>query len=131
MWKRFGPSEWQIEIRTEPLEVAPHVAALRGIKIERRGVPSLRFEQRSKQKRAIAHRDAGVARQRRDSHRRRIGIGRGEVEPELENGRHRRIMPYLEQGNVSLRPYNNTSESGKLSAFTLFFRAQRMAMSFA
>ena len=80
------------QVRAQPLEVAPHMPALRRIEIERRGGPALRLEDRPEQERAKAHPHVGVCGQRPDPHRRRVGIGRGEIEPEIEPGRHRAIF---------------------------------------
>ena len=83
--KRVGPPKRQRELGAEPLEIAPHVAALGGVKIERRCRPPLGLENRSEQEWAKAHVHTGLPRQRSDSHGRGIGIGRGEIEPELEH----------------------------------------------
>jgi hypothetical protein len=67
--KRIGQAELQSELGAQPLAIAHHVAALRRIEIERRGVPTLRFENRTEQERAPAHRHARRFRERRDAHR--------------------------------------------------------------
>ena len=54
--KGIGAAERHIQVRAQPLEVAPHVAALRRIEIERRGGPALRLEDRPEQERPEAHR---------------------------------------------------------------------------
>ena len=59
--KRLGPPERQAQVGAQPLEVAPHVAALGRIEIERRGSPALRLEDRPEQERPKAHRDAGLS----------------------------------------------------------------------
>ena len=56
--KQFGPPERQAQIRAQPLQVAPHVAALGRVEIERRGGPALRLENRPQQEGAKAHLDA-------------------------------------------------------------------------
>ena len=54
--KRIGPAERQRRgPAAEPLQVAPHVAALGLVEIERRGVPALRLEDRPEQERPKAH----------------------------------------------------------------------------
>ncbi len=83
--KRFGPPERQAQVRAQPLEVAPHVAALGGIEIERRRGPALVLEDRSEQEGAKAHLDTGLLGQRANAHGRRVGVGRGEIEPEIEH----------------------------------------------
>ena len=85
--KGIGAAERHVQVRAQPLEVAPHMPAFRRIEIERRGGPALRLEDRPQQERAKAHPHAGVCGQRPDPHRRRVGIGRGEIEPEIEPGR--------------------------------------------
>ena len=44
------------------LDVANHVAPLRGVDVERRGVPALRLEDRPEQERLPSHLDAGAMR---------------------------------------------------------------------
>src|ERR1700730_8425985 len=63
------------------------MAALGRKKIERRRVPTLRFEDRPEQKGPKTDLDAGLAGQRVNAHGGRIRIGRGEFEPEVQ-GRH-------------------------------------------
>jgi len=71
--------------QSKSAQVPPHIAALRGIKIERRGRPTLDLEDGPEQKRAKTHHNARLLCKRRDPHRRRVGIGGGEIEPEVEN----------------------------------------------
>src|SRR6202046_3648764 len=52
LWKRLRPFERKAHGAAGPLEVAPHVAALGGIDVERRIAPALREEDRPKQERA-------------------------------------------------------------------------------
>ena len=73
----------------EARQVAPHVAALHRVDVERRVVPALRGEDRPEQEGPPAQRHAGGARQRLDPHRGRVGVGAGELEPELGRRRHR------------------------------------------
>src|SRR5512144_522561 len=69
--------------RAQPFEVSPHVPALRRIDVERRVIPPLRREDRAEQERPPLYGDAARLGRLRDAHRRRIGIGAGELEPEL------------------------------------------------
>src|SRR5581483_7194882 len=84
--KRLRLAERQAEVGAETLEIAPHVAALGRVEIERRTIPALLLEDRTEQEWPEADGDAGLPRQRPDAQRRRIRIGRGEIEPELERG---------------------------------------------
>ena len=86
--KGIGATERHIQVRAQPLEVAPHVAALLRIEIERRRGPALCLEDRPEQERPEAHAHVGARGQGPNPHRRRIGVGRGEIEPEIERGRH-------------------------------------------
>ena len=70
----------------QPLQVAPHVAALGRVEIERRGVPALRLEDRAEQERPEAHVTPALAASGRMRRAAEIGIGRGEIEPEVEDG---------------------------------------------
>src|SRR5262249_1820014 len=88
LWKELGLPKRQIEIKANPLEVAPHIATPWGIKIERRSRPSLGLEQGAEQKRAKTHHNARLGRKRRDPQYRAVGIGRSEIEPEGEKSRH-------------------------------------------
>jgi hypothetical protein len=86
--KRLGPAHRrQGKPGANPFQVAPHVAALGGEKVEGGGGPALRLEDRPQQERPELDLDADRARQRAHAHRRRIVIGRGEVEPEIEGRR--------------------------------------------
>src|SRR4029079_13443930 len=76
----------KIERGANTLQVAPHVAALGGIKIEWRGCPALGLENRSQQKRSPAP-DDGIRRSERcDTHCCGVRICRCKVEPEVERG---------------------------------------------
>src|SRR6202044_1658534 len=66
-----------------PLEVAPHVAALGRIDVERRVAPALCEEDWPKQERAPDKAHASLISKRGDAKRRRIGIGARELVPEL------------------------------------------------
>src|SRR3954452_15671739 len=88
LWKGIGATERHIQVRAQPLEVAPHVAALLRIEIERRRGPALCLEDRPEQERPKAHAHVGARGHGPDPRRRRIGVGRGEIEPEIERGRH-------------------------------------------
>src|SRR5262249_55680183 len=91
---RIGPPEWQPEAAADAIEVAPHVAALGRIEVERRIVPALRPQERSEQERPPAHRHARGLGERADPHGGRIRIGRGELEEEVENGTVHRTLPW-------------------------------------
>ena len=60
--ERLGPPERQREVGAQPFQVAPHVAALGLVEIERRGVPALGLEDRPEQERPEAHGHAGLRR---------------------------------------------------------------------
>jgi hypothetical protein len=62
------------------------MAAFGRVEIERRSGPALRLENRSEQERTELHPDLGFFRQRSDPHGGEIGVGRGKIEPEIENG---------------------------------------------
>ncbi len=64
------------------------MAALGRVEIERRGGPALRLEDRPQQERPVTHAHARCLRQRSDAHRAHVGIGRAEVEPEIERCGH-------------------------------------------
>ena len=81
--KRLGPLERNAHGAARPLEVAPHVAALGRIDVERRVAPALRHEDRPEQERAPDKAHASLFGERGDPKRRRIGIGARELVPEL------------------------------------------------
>src|SRR6185295_6120827 len=78
-------AHWQIESAADAVQVAPHVAALDRVEVERRIVPSLCLEYRSKQEGTPRDLDAGRPCHSFDTHRRRVGVGAGKFEPELES----------------------------------------------
>src|SRR5262249_59816144 len=92
--KGCGLRKGQIEIKANRREAPPHIATLCGIKIERRARPTLGLEQGAEQKRAKTHDNARLLRKWRDLHRRRVGIGGSEIEPEIEKRRHHALVRF-------------------------------------
>ena len=86
--ERARPPERDAHRVAGPRHVAPHVAALGGIDVERRIAPALRGEDRPEQERAPGEAHAPRLGERADPERRRIGIGARELVPELR-ARHR------------------------------------------
>src|SRR5262249_48226530 len=118
--KRLGPPEREIQIRAQPLEVAPHVAALGRGEGERRGGEALRLEDRPQQERAKAHAYIGSLGQRSDPHGGRIRIGGGEVEPEIDGLRHVRILAQTAwSGTASMRSRSDVTRKLGLGAHAL------------
>src|SRR5262249_53329836 len=72
-------SQRQTELPADALQIAPHVAPLRGIDVEGGVVPSLQPEDRTEQERLPGQRHAGGARRVLDAHR----GGRGGAAREL------------------------------------------------
>jgi hypothetical protein len=83
--ERVGAPARQAEARRLALHVAPHVAALGGIEVERRARPALRGEDRPEQEGPPAHLDPRRLRPPLDAHGREIRIGRRELVPEFED----------------------------------------------
>src|SRR6188472_1687778 len=69
---------------TDALKIAPHIAAFRGIDVERRVVPPIGLEDRPEQERPPAHLDMRRFGQPLDAHGGRVGIGAAEFVPEVE-----------------------------------------------
>src|SRR5690242_13975495 len=69
---------------TDALKIAPHIAAFRGIDVERRVVPPIGLEDRPEQERPPAHLDMRRFSQPLDAHGGRVGIGAAEFVPEVE-----------------------------------------------
>jgi hypothetical protein len=82
--ERVGPPQGQPESAADALHVAPHIAAPGRIDVERRIAPALLGEQRAERERAPAHRRAARRGERLDAHRSGIGIGAGELAPEID-----------------------------------------------
>src|SRR5438309_4384521 len=79
------PAERQPVLRAQTLQVAPHVAALRRVEVERRVVPALALEHRPEEEGLPLDPDPQIGRERLDPLHGRIGVGAGELEPELED----------------------------------------------
>ena len=84
--KGFGCCKGKSARRTETLHVAPHVASLGGKKIEGRGRPPLRRENRPEQEGPPAQTHALGFGQRPAARGGEIGIGAGEIIPEIKLG---------------------------------------------
>ena len=81
--KGLRPFERDAHRLAGSLEVAPHIAALGGIEVERRVPPALRSEDRPEQERAPHETHAPRLGELADPERRRVGIGAREFVPEL------------------------------------------------
>ena len=82
--KHAGTLQAQAVAFAQALEIAPHVAPLRRVDVERRIVPAKAHEYRAQQERAPCHVDLGGGRQCLDAHHRQVGIGARELVPELD-----------------------------------------------
>src|SRR5262245_14366270 len=86
--KRIGTLKRQSEIFADTREITPHVPAFGRIDVEGRCVETLCLEDWTQEERPPAHRDARLLRNVPDAHRRRVGVGRGKLEIEIERVGH-------------------------------------------
>ena len=82
------PAQGQAIAGAAALQVPPHIAALGRLQVERRIVPALRGEDRAEQEGPPRDGNAVLRGGGFDAHRRRVGVGAGELEPELHHRRY-------------------------------------------
>src|SRR5436190_22368384 len=83
-WKPRRFAERDFQACTQPFQVAPHVATLGRIDIERRIIPTLLLKNRAEKKWTPLHDTAVAPGELFDSHRRRVRVGAGEIEPKFD-----------------------------------------------